>query len=133
MNDILKQVRLLYIEDDESIRTILSRGIKRRVKELEVAVDGKDGLEKFKEFKPDIVITDIKMPVMNGLDMIRYIKQINPETPTIITTAHQEPELLLDAVELQVDGYIVKPIAKKELKKRLENAPMKSLSARQNL
>jgi len=115
MNDILKQVRLLYIEDDENIRTILSRGIKRRVKELEVAVDGKDGLEKFKEFKPDIIVTDIKMPYMSGLEMSVKIREIDKNIPIIITSAHGEPETLIDAIDKGVNGYVIKPIDKDKL------------------
>ena len=115
MNDILKQVRLLYIEDDESIRNILSRGIKRRVKELEVAVDGKDGLAKFEEFKPDIIVTDIKMPYMSGLEMSVKIREIDKNIPIIITSAHGEAETLIDAIDKGVNGYVIKPIDKDKL------------------
>ena len=115
MDDTLKQIRLLYVEDEESIRNILSRGIKRRVKELEVAVDGEDGFEKFKQFKPDIIVTDIKMPNMTGLEMSDKIREINKNIPIIITSAHGEVETLLEAIQKGINGYIIKPIDKDKL------------------
>ncbi len=123
MNNIenfLDQITVLFVDDEDGVRESYDMLLNMWCKKAYSAKNGKEGLELFKEYKPDIVVTDIKMPVMNGLDMIKHIKDIYPDTPTIITTAHQEPELLLDAVELQVDAYIVKPIPKKELKKRLE-------------
>ena len=118
--NFLDQIRVLFVDDEDGVRESYEMLLNMWCKKAYSAKNGKEGLDLFKEYKPDIVVTDIKMPVMNGLDMIKHIKEIYPDTPTIITTAHQEPELLLDAVELQVDAYIVKPIPKKELKKRLE-------------
>ena len=115
MDDILNQVRLLYIEDDENIRNILSRGLKRRVKELEIALNGEDGLEKFKKFKPDIIVTDIKMPYMSGLEMSTKIREIDKNIPIIITSAHGEAETLIEAIEKGVNGYVIKPINKEKL------------------
>lgn len=111
---------ILFVDDEDGVRSSYEMLLDMWAKKAYSAKDGKEGLAVFEQYRPDIVVTDIKMPVMNGLEMSRRIKEIDPETPIIITTAHQEPELLLDAVELHVDGYIVKPIAKKELKKRLE-------------
>ncbi len=117
----LKELTILFVDDEDGVRQSYDMLLNMWTKKAYSGSNGREGLELFKEHRPDIVVTDIKMPVMNGLDMIRYIKEIDSEVPIIITTAHQEPELLLDAVELQVDGYIVKPIPKKELRKRLEN------------
>ena len=120
MNNIenfLDQITVLFVDDEDGVRESYDMLLNMWCKKAYSAKNGKEGLELFKEYKPDIVVTDIKMPVMNGLDMIKHIKDIYPDTPTIITTAHQEPELLLDAVELQVDAYIVKPIPKKRIKK----------------
>ncbi len=113
--EILKQVKLLYVEDDESIRNVLSRGLKRRVKELMVAVDGVDGLEKYYSFKPDIIVTDIKMPNMSGLEMSKKIRKEDRSTPIIITSAHGESEKILEAIEIGINGYILKPIDKNKL------------------
>ncbi len=117
----LKKLTILFVDDEDGVRQSYEMLLNMWAKKAYSGSNGAEGLELFKKYKPDIIVTDIKMPVMNGLDMTRNIKEIDPNVPIIITTAHQEPELLLDAVELQVDGYIVKPIPKKELKKRLEN------------
>ena len=115
MDEILKQIRILYVEDDKDIRTVLSRGIGRKVKEIEVASDGEDGLKKYITFKPDIIITDIKMPNMDGLKMCSEIRKLDKEIPIIVTSAHGESDILLEAIDVGITGYIIKPIDKKKL------------------
>ena len=119
VNEVLKHVSILYVEDDDEIRPIVQRGIKRRVKELFTAVDGLDGLEKFKEFKPDIVLTDIKMPKMNGIEMSKRIKEINKDIPIIIMSAHSEADFLLESIEIGIDGYLLKPVDKDKMFEKL--------------
>ena len=108
--NILKQIKLLYVEDDDDIRGVLSKGLKRRVKELETANDGIEGFEKYKSFKPDIIVTDIKMPNMSGLEMSGKIRELDKSIPIIITSAHGESEILIEAIEIGINGYILKPI-----------------------
>ncbi len=119
-NKYLNELNILVIDDQDDIRESLEALIGMWAKNAYSASDGKEGLEVYKKYSPDIIVTDIKMPVMSGLEMIRSIKKEDPEFPVVITTAFQGTEYLLDAIELKVDGYIVKPIEKKELKKRLE-------------
>jgi len=102
---------ILYVEDEDGVRTQLSKLLSRFSSELYIATDGKVGLELFKKHLPNIVITDIKMPVMNGIDMVKLIKDINSEQHIIFTTAHSESEYFIDAIETHVDGYILKPIS----------------------
>lgn len=117
----ISNISVLFIDDEDGVRESYERLLGMWAKKVYTASNGKKGLEVYKKQKPDIIVTDIKMPVMSGLEMIGEIKKIDPEVPIIITTAHQDPELLLEAIEYQVDAYIVKPIPKKEFKKRLEN------------
>jgi diguanylate cyclase (GGDEF)-like protein len=121
MSDPLKQIKVLYVEDDEAIREPLVRFLKRRVGMLEVALDGQEGLEKFSSFNPDIIVSDIKMPRMNGLEMVEQIRKYDPELPIIITTAHSESGYLLDAIKLNVHNYNLKPIDTTLLQKTLTN------------
>ena len=107
---IKNDITILYVEDEENIRTMLSRFILRFCKEIYIAKNGAEGLELYKEFQPDIVISDIKMPVMNGLEMVKAIKKINSEQVVLYTTAHNESGFLLESIEMQVDGYVLKPI-----------------------
>ncbi len=71
MIDLFKQINLLYVEDDINIRPIFERLLKRKVKNLFVAQDGIEGYEMFMELKPDLILVDIKMPQMNGIEMAK--------------------------------------------------------------
>jgi len=119
MAEKIKTATILYVEDEEKVREGYTKPIKRCAKELFTASNGKEGLELFKKHNPDIVVTDIKMPKMNGIDMVKAIKEINPEVKVIFTSAHSESEYLLNAIELHADGYFLKPVPSKLLKSRI--------------
>ena len=121
MIDYLKQVSILYVEDEESVRDGYKRALTRYCKELFVAKDGIEGLELYKEHSPDIVISDINMPKKNGIEMVREILNIDKEQAIVFTTAHTNSEYTLEAIDMQVDGYLIKPVDKKKLKAKLEN------------
>ncbi len=106
---------ILYVEDEEAIRASLSRMLKRRTENLTLAENGAEGLRKFKEVHPDIVITDIRMPGMDGLTMIERIREIDQNVPIIITTGHNDEQFFLRSIELGVDKYVKKPVDSKEL------------------
>ena len=108
-------ISLLYVEDEESIRENMVASLKRRVETLYSAENGKEGLALFKEFRPDLVITDIKMPIMNGLEMIKKIRAINSDTKIIMLSAHSDTKSLLEAIDIGVNGYILKPFQTKKL------------------
>ncbi len=115
----LKNLSLLYVEDEEEIRTLLSKIIEHRVGKLLTASNGREGLEMFREQRPDLVITDIRMPEMDGLAMIEAICQIDPHVPILITTAFNETDYLLKAIELGVTKYLLKPIRIAKLEQAL--------------
>ena len=104
------QIRVLYVEDDEGIRDELTIFLKRFIKDITVAKNGKEGLELYKEVQPDIIITDLRMPVMHGMEMIKEIKKLNPDVQVIVTTAHNDSGFLIEAMELGLDRYILKPV-----------------------
>ncbi|HOI83337.1 MAG TPA: response regulator [Campylobacterales bacterium] len=106
---------VLFVEDEESIRGMIGGYLQRLFKDLHYASNGEEGLEKFLEVKPDIVITDIEMPKMDGLLMCSKIKQINQNTHIIFTTAFSEPEQIEAANKLGAAAYLVKPIDYDEL------------------
>jgi diguanylate cyclase (GGDEF)-like protein len=119
MSEYSKLTTILYVEDEDLIREGYERMLRRLSKELWSARDGQEGVELYKKYNPDIVISDIKMPVKNGIDMAKEIKEINPAQVIIFTTAHTESAYTLDAIDLQVDGYLLKPVDKKKLKTKL--------------
>ncbi|MFY9075738.1 hypothetical protein CRU99_07335 [Malaciobacter mytili] len=109
--EILKNIKVLYVEDENDVREFTGKTIKAIVKEIIVAENGKVGLEKFQE-NPDIdlIVTDINMPKMGGLEMCAEIKTINPEIPIVITSAHNDPNFLKKAIDVGVSAYAMKPI-----------------------
>jgi diguanylate cyclase (GGDEF)-like protein len=114
---ILKNITILYAEDEAALREITLNILKGFTKKQFVAENGAQGLELFKENESeiDLIITDVNMPIMNGLEMIREIKKINPNIPIIVATAFSNTEYLLEAIDIGVDKYVLKPIDMKKL------------------
>jgi len=104
------QISLLYIEDDASLRNIYSKILKLSVDEVLVASDGISGYEMFLKHRPDMILTDIRLPVLSGLEMISKIRQIDKEVRVIILSAFAEPRYFLGAIALGVKGYLLKPV-----------------------
>lgn len=115
----LARMTVLYVEDDAAIRSQLQPFLKRRVGKLLVAENGQDGLEKFLEQSPDIVITDVRMPQMDGLTMSAAIKHHDSAVPIIVTTAFNDVDYLLQAIEAGIDRYVLKPVRTEALVKSL--------------
>lgn len=107
----LKNSTILYIEDDEITQENIAAYLKRQCKELYLASNGKEGLEAFSQYQPDIVITDIEMPELDGISMAKKIRKLSNNTQIIITTAYTSNEYLMEAVNLHLIKYIVKPIS----------------------
>ncbi len=116
-----KQITVLYVEDEKEVREAFSRTLARYTKKLIVATDGVEGLKLYKEHLPDIVISDIKMPNKDGLELAKDILEINPEQIIMFTTAHTESKYTLQALEMQVEAYLIKPINKNRFKIKLEH------------
>ncbi|QKF76634.1 response regulator [Arcobacter defluvii] len=109
---LLKRFILLYVEDDDVIRLELSQLLSNFFAKVLVAKDGKEGLRTFLENEDeiDIVLTDINMPYLNGIEMVKKIRGINSKVSVIFATAHSDTEFLAEAIKLRVQEYIVKPI-----------------------
>jgi PAS domain S-box-containing protein len=110
--NLLKRLTLLYVEDDDIIRAELTDLLGNFFKKVFSCKDGKEGLRTFLENEDEIsiVLTDINMPVLNGIEMIRKIRGVNEKVPIIFATAYSDNEFLAEAIKLKVREYIVKPI-----------------------
>jgi PAS domain S-box-containing protein len=128
----LRDLEVLYVEDEESVREQLAQFLRRRVGRLHLAENGQEGLEAFRRFRPDVVISDIRMPVMDGLAMAERIKQDASDAPVILTSAHSDIEFLLRAIDVGVDKYVLKPVKVDMLVDALERSAA-MLSARREL
>jgi DNA-binding response OmpR family regulator len=111
----LKDLKVLLVEDEEKLATLLKSSIGDYFYTFSIANDGKDGLDKFTKVLPDIVISDIMMPKLDGLQMAQKIKKINPNIPIIILSAFSEKEKLLNAIDVGVVKYFIKPFDPDEL------------------
>lgn len=110
LKEIAKNLTVLYVEDDADIAKTMVSYLSKFFKEVVYAVNGQDGLDLYKQAKFDLVITDIKMPKMSGLEMTSEIKNMKIEQSVIIISAHSEIENFLTSIKLGVDGYILKPV-----------------------
>ena len=109
------KLKLLYVEDNEEARNAVLSILEEFFEDITVCVNGKEGLEAFKSKKIDLVITDINMPKMNGLEMTSFIREINEDVSILVFSAHNEPKYFVDSIKLGIDGYLLKPIEMKQL------------------
>jgi len=117
--DRLKPLTLLYVEDEPLIRQNAVEYLSRYCNTVLEASNGDEGYALYTQHSPDLIISDIKMPKLSGLEFASKIRLEDKKTPIIITTAHTDTEYLLKAVELQLIKYIVKPITSEKLQEAL--------------
>ncbi len=115
MNNNLKNLKVLFVEDEESIRISLKKAIGDEFRQFTIAKDGEEGLGKFTDGKFDLIISDISMPKMSGLQMVTEIRKISTNIPIILLSAYSEKEKLLQAIDIGVNKYMIKPIDLEEL------------------
>ncbi len=118
----LKTLSVLYVEDDEMTRSLVAQLLARWVGQLYLAEDGQQGLYLFTRHRPDMVVTDIQMPVLDGLKMARSIKELDRDTPVIVTTAFNDQAYFLEAIEVGIDRYLAKPIGADSLLEAISHA-----------
>ncbi len=109
-----KDLNALFVDDEVVISMGMLEMLKRRFNEVFLADNGIDGLEAFKAHKPDIVITDIVMPEMNGVEMITEIRALSPDTPVLVMSAVNERHYLEQLKGLKVNRFVGKPISEAE-------------------
>ena len=114
-NEEFKNIKILYVDDEEFIRENAVEYLNRYFEEVYEAKDGLEALEMIDRFKPHIIITDIKVPNLNGIELAKKIRQSDKRTQIIIATAHTDTDFLITAVELQLVKYMVKPILETNL------------------
>ena len=111
----LKSKTILLVEDEKVIRENIASMLKFFFKEVYIAIDGYDGIDKYENNLPDIVMTDLKMPNMGGFELISELKNRKSTAFTIIVSAHTDTDLLINAIHNGVDRYIVKPVLEDDL------------------
>ncbi len=119
LKTIAQNYTLLYVEDEKLLRESTLNYFKKFFLNIDVAEDGEAGLEFYEKNHYDLVITDILMPKLNGIEMLKRIKQINNEQETIIISAYSDSSYFTEAIMLDVSGYILKPIDFNQMNKTL--------------
>ena len=106
----LKDTTLMIVEDNAEAQKQLEQLLQDHVKEIYHAYNGTEALETYQTRKPDIILSDIRMPSLNGLNMARQIKEKDPLQPIMFLSARPEPEILMEAINMSIDGFLTKPI-----------------------
>jgi len=115
--NLLKHANILFVEDDKQIASIIIEKFKNICNNIDYCEDGKLGLNFYKQNhkKIDIIITDIRMPKLNGIEMVRSIREQDVDIPIIMITAFEDQKILKELINLRVDGFLAKPITIDEL------------------
>ena len=114
-----KNIKILYVEDDEIARENGVEYLQNFFETIYEASDAIVALQLYEKYKPDIIITDIQMPKLNGLEFVKKIRQKDKKTQIIIITAFCDKNYLLKAIELQLVKYLIKPVKEKEFEEAL--------------
>lgn len=117
----MSKIKILVVEDDK-INLELIVGFLGDSYDVKVAYNGAQGLEVYEKTKPDIIITDLKMPIMDGMKMLQEIRKSDKNVRAIVLTSYDDIEYLLKAVELHLSKYLLKPVSKEELNETVSKA-----------
>ena len=119
LKNINKNIKILYVEDDEIARENGVEFLENFFEQIYAASDAIVALQLYEKYQPDIIITDIQMPKLNGLEFVKRIRKKDKKTQIIIITAFCDKDYLLKAIELQLVKYLVKPVKEKEFEEAL--------------
>ena len=119
-----KGFSLLYVEDEQITRETVLTLLGRRFPGLTIhsAQNGAQAVQLFRQLSPDLVVTDIRMPIMSGIEMARQVMELKPSLPVIITSAHSDMNYLIESIELGISRYVLKPIDSGKLFAAIESA-----------
>jgi len=137
MSDVLveqlKDISILCVEDEEGIRKVIVDTLKYYFNEVYEACDGEEAYEIYEEYKPKIILSDIQMKNVNGIDFVKKIRKHDQQTTIIMLTAHSNEEYLMDLINLNINHFILKPLNLKKLNIALEKYVNKNLLEQINL
>ncbi|MCT7555160.1 response regulator transcription factor [Aliarcobacter butzleri] len=118
--DNLKSFTLLYAEDDKAIQKEMLEYFASYFKEVFIANDGKEALELYKKYKPDVLILDIYMPHLTGLELAKTLRENDYKTKIVLMTAYSKDSILLEAINIDINYYIIKPATLQKIKDMLD-------------
>ena len=119
MDSATRPVRVLVVEDDEEIAQVLQRSLRLEGYEVKLAGDGVQGLEEANAFLPDLIVLDLGLPRLDGIDVARRLRDDGDDVPILILTARDALESRVEGLDVGADDYLVKPFERQELLARL--------------
>lgn len=119
---------MLVVDDQMGVRRLLYEAFKEEGYKVELAGSGLEALEKVKSEMPDIILMDMKMPGMNGLETLHEIKKVNDSILVVMMTAYGELEIISEAMKLGINEYITKPFDINELRSVVKKVLDKNLN-----
>lgn len=132
IKDKSKEISILYVEDEEKLREEMFSFLSKLFMHVETAQDGREGLKKYLINRPDIVITDIGMPNMDGLELIQEIKKVDEKQEVVVISAYTDSDYLIQSIKLGVSGYIIKPMNYEQILKTVAQSIDKISAFREN-
>jgi two-component system response regulator AtoC len=127
-----KKIKILFIDDDQNLTTVVAHQLQSMHFAVTIANSGQAGLDRFNELLPDVVLLDLQMPDMHGLEVLKRIRSINSQVPVIIGTAYGTVENAVEACRKGADDYLTKPYAKEQLSFAIEKALRLKILEREN-
>jgi len=119
---ILKNSSILLAEDEKMVRESFEKLLSLYVDRVYTAKDGEEAYELYKKYNPDILFTDVKMPKLNGIELIKIIREENRDIPIIVSSAYTDQSYLLESIKLSLVEYVVKPIKESDLNRVLSES-----------
>jgi YesN/AraC family two-component response regulator len=110
LKNISKKLKILYVEDNIEAQESTKLFLDSLFLEVIVGSDGEEGLELFNAHEFDLIMSDINMPKMDGLEMLKKIREVNKTIPFIILSAYSDADSIIKSIKLDIDGYVLKPI-----------------------
>jgi DNA-binding response OmpR family regulator len=119
METAARPVRVLVVEDDQEIAQVLQRSLRMEGYEVKLAADGVQGLEEAHAFLPDLIVLDLGLPRLDGVDVARRLREDGDEVPILMLTARDALESRVEGLDVGADDYLVKPFERQELLARM--------------
>ena len=119
LKEITNELSLLYVEDDDNLREETVKLFQHLFNDVDSAENGQVGLDRILEKDYDLIVTDINMPVMDGVKLCKNIKEHRPQLPILITSAHDESHYLLELIDIGIDKFVLKPLSMGQLTESL--------------
>ncbi len=126
-------IKILCVDDDRSVRTYIRTTLSTIVEDVVEAENGEEGYAMYLSDKPDITLIDVQMPVSNGVELARKIRQVDPEHAIIVCSVMQDSHTFIDFIDIGIDSYLIKPVYAQQLFDAVQQCAEKVLQKRQDI